>query len=152
MFILTRRVNNWFVGGRHDGAECDAKGDHDDREVLGSGISLVKKDDTHDHVGNQGSGSEDHVQWHRDVEIECVVVCYTDEKVECHHNDPCLEGYFRGNGAELCGEDEALNGEEKELRKSDEVSNSRILLDEKFEKDDVATAAHDHHRHSELSL
>lgn len=29
--------------------------------------------------------SEDHVEWHRDVEVESVVVDHTDTKVQHHH-------------------------------------------------------------------
>ena len=37
----------------------------------------TKKDDPHDHVGHEGAGPEDHVQRHRDVEVQRVVVRYT---------------------------------------------------------------------------
>ncbi len=40
------------------------------------GSLLTKKHDPHDHVGHEGAGPEDHVQRHRDVEVERVVICH----------------------------------------------------------------------------
>ncbi len=40
------------------------------------GPLLTKKHDPHDHVGHEGAGPEDHVQRHRDVEVERVVICH----------------------------------------------------------------------------
>ena len=125
--IHLRAFNIWT------GDDCtnnNAHGDHEHREVLGELVPLVEYDNSHNHVGDEWTSSEDHVKWHRNIKIKSVVVADTWHKKHRDQYSVIFQSNLWFDSSELCREDEAMNGDEEELRECDQVS--RTWIDSKI--------------------
>lgn len=109
-----------------DRTDDDPGAYHSNGQILGEGIPLPQDNDSHDHVGDQRSRPEDHVQRHRDVEIEGIVVAHAGDEEHGHQDEVVLETDPRLDGAAFGRVDEPFQGDEEELQERDEVARTRI--------------------------
>lgn len=70
---------------------------------------------------------EDHVQGHRDVEVEGVVVGHTGHEEHEHEQEIVLEADIPPLGAELLRHHESFQGHEQELAEGDQVARARVM-------------------------
>lgn len=145
----------------HDGAEGHPDGDAQDGQIFGRRVPPSQQHHAQEHVSDEGSGPEDHVERHGDAEVEGVVVHHADGEVHGHHLGVGADGDFGGDRAEPGGEDEALQGDEEERGDGDDVAHPLVILDQQLQKHHVAGAANKDdqdgqedspRRHLELSL
>jgi hypothetical protein len=59
------------------------------------------------------------VKWHWNVEVERVIIANTRHEKHHHQNAVISEADFGSDGAELCGENEAMKGDEEKLKECD---------------------------------
>lgn len=140
------------VAAGHQGAQNDARRDHGHRAVLAQVVALLQQYDAHDHVGHQRAAAEDHVQRHRNVEVEGVVVAHIGAEEQGHQDHIVLQGDLGLHREELGREDEALQGDEQELGEGDQVAGTGIDLDNELQEDDVAAASDEHEEHAQQGL
>lgn len=59
------------------------------------------------------------MKWHWDIKVECVIIANTRHEKHHHQNAVVFEANFRLDGAKLCGENEAMKGDEDKLQECD---------------------------------
>lgn len=124
-----------------DGADDDPSCYHDDRKILQRSVLLLQNNDSHHHVGHEGPSPEYHVQRHRYVEVERVVISNTRQEEEDNQGYIILEWYVPLGGTALGREDEAVDTDEDKLEEGDQISGARVHLHQHFQEVDIGAAA-----------
>jgi hypothetical protein len=160
--IVSALSYSYHIRTIYDRAENNAPADHEHRQVLVEVVALVQNHDSHDHVGDQGASSENHVQRHRYIEIERVIVTHAGHEEQHHQHGVVLKTNSGFHGEEFRCENQTVQSDEHELRTGDEVARSGVgsekklvsitydvsltkgyslLLDQQLQEDDIGATA-----------